>query len=60
MFSIKNYILKGGKVFNNSFWIGLNELSTIGGYVWSDGSPVNYGKIKTLKNKTLNTNLIYN
>jgi hypothetical protein len=32
-------------LFNNSVWIGLNELNTAGGYVWSDGSPVNFGKI---------------
>ena len=35
-------IVKAGKLYNNSLWIGLNELSTTAGYVWSDGSPVGY------------------
>jgi cbb3-type cytochrome oxidase subunit 3 len=32
---------KMAKKFNNTFWIGLNELSTSIGYVWSDLTPGN-------------------
>lgn len=33
-----------GKLFEgfSRFWIGLNELTTTTGYVWSDGTPVNF------------------
>ena len=30
-----------GKPYNNTFWIGLSELSTSSGYVWSDLTPGN-------------------
>ena len=30
------------KFLDQAFWIGLNQLTVANGFIWSDGSPVNF------------------
>ena len=36
------YFYKFAKYLDQTFWIGLNQLTVANGFVWSDGTPVNF------------------
>lgn len=46
------------KPYNNTFWIGLNELSTSTGYVWSDNTPVNFVNWRGSQPSSVNENCV--